>query len=171
MANVTGNIKINATSSQAAPSTVPGTATALSIQQSMACNFTTPGNGADQVNLKHSKTYTVNNAVTTLDLTALTDDYGGSVAFVKVRSVYIKNKSTTNAEILTVSPGASNGWTSLLGANSTLVLRPSTNTNDGGLVVTAPSNTGWAVAANSKTLSLDPGTANFSVDVEIMGTN
>lgn len=172
MATVVSKVSVTTTSSQTPATTTPGTATPLQIQQSMAANFSTSGVAADQVNLKHTKTYTfVASTAQTLDLTSLLDDYGGAVAFVRIRSLTVKMNSQTDGATLTLSPGASNGWTNLLGTSSTLIMQSSTSTNNAVLALTAPNTTGWVVDSTHKTLTLTPSAHAFTVDIEITGCN
>jgi hypothetical protein len=167
MSNVTATYKLNTTSSQAAPAG-PGTSTPLSRSLSLSASFSASGTNSDQVNLKYTNTIALNAANTTLDLTALTDDYGGAVNFKRVKSIFIKNKAATDGMNLTVAPGASNGWNSaFVGA---MTVCPSTNaSNDGAFLMTAPSTTGYAVSNTVKNLTLNPAANAFSVDIEIMG--
>jgi hypothetical protein len=169
VANVTASIKTSTVSTQT--TTLPGTVTNLTVNQNFNANYQTPGVAADQVNLNYVASLSLAATPTTLDLTALTDRYGGSVNFVRVRSVTIKNKNTTDGQTVTVKPGATNGWMALLGTGSTLILQPSSSANDGGVTLSAPNTTGWVVSGTSKTLTLDPGANIISVDIEINGCN
>jgi hypothetical protein len=171
MANVTGNVKVNTTTTQV-PATLPGTNTPLTVQQGLTCNFGTSGTTADAVDLKYTKTLNlVTSTPQTLDLTALLDVYGGTVNFKRVRSLTLNIKSTTNGQTLTVSPGATNGWTALLGTGSTLILHAATANNQAFLALTAPNTTGWVTTSSNKTLTFDPGAATFDVEVEMMGAS
>lgn len=167
MANVTATYKLNTTSTQAAPAG-PGTSTPLSRSLSLSATFAASGINSDQVNLKYTNTIVLNAANTTLDLTNLTDDYGGTVNFKRVKSIFIKNKATTDAMNLTVSPGASNGFNTAI--TGSVIVCPSTNaSNDGAFLITAPNATGFAVSNSVKNLTLNPAANAFSVDIEIMG--
>lgn len=170
MANVTCTYKVSAVSAQQPPAG-PGTATALTRNQTATFNVTTSGTGADAVDQKYTATIAMNATNSTINLKSLTDDYGSAVAFTKVRSIFIKNKSTTDNQTITVSPGATNGWTGLLGANSTLILQSSTNSNDGCLFLSAPCNTGWSVTNSTSQITFNPGNSNISMDIEITGTS
>jgi hypothetical protein len=171
MSTVTGSVKVNISGSQT-PGTLPGTVTPVNVNQTFNCNFATSGTTADSVDLMHVKTYSfAASTAQTLDLTSLTDVYGGAVAFARVRAIEIKVKSTTDGATLTLSPGASNGWTNFLGTSSTLILQASTSSNDAGFVVTAPNTTGWVVDSTHKTLTLTPSAHAYDVDVQIMGAS
>lgn len=169
MATVTGSISTQ-TLMQQTSSTVPGTVTPLSNSQSLKCTLSTSGTAADQVDLKYSTTLTFSaSTAQTLDLTSLTDVYGGAINFARVRTITIKMKSTTDGATLTIGNAASNAWAAILGATGTLIMQASTSTNDSMLVLTAPNTTGWATSGSSKSLKLLPSAHAFSVDIEITG--
>lgn len=128
------------------------------------------GSAADQVEQSYIATLSLAATPTTLDLTALVDPLGKTTNFAAVREVKLRNKSTTDGQNVTVKPGASNGWTGVLNSTGQLTLYPSTATNSGMLVLTAPNTTGAVVSGTSKTLALDPGANTISVDIEIYGT-
>lgn len=169
MATVTGSVTTQ-TVFQQSSSSVPGSVTPLANSQSLKVAFTTSGTAADQVDLKYSKTLTFASATAqTLDLTALTDVYGGTVNFARIRSITISMKSTTDGATLTIGNAASNAWTAILGATGTLVMQAATTTNQSILVLTAPNTTGWATGGSSKNLKLLPSSHAFDVDIEITG--
>ncbi len=168
MAVVTGSIKTQTLMTQTA-STVPGSVTPLSNSQTLNCTF---GNGttADNVDLQYPATLTfASSTAQTLDLTSLTDVYGGTVNFARVRSITIKMKGTTDGSTLTIGNAASNSWAAILGATGTYVMQASTSTNDSVWTATAPNTTGWATSGTSKSLKLLPSAHAFSVDIEITG--
>lgn len=169
MANVTGSISTQTSMTQAS-TTVPGSVTPLSNAQSLKCTFQTSGTAADTVDLKYSATLTFSaSTAQTLDLTSLTDIYGGAVNFARVRSLTISMKSTTDGATLTIGNAASNAWAAILGATGTLVMQAATSTNASMLVLTAPNTTGWVTSGSSKSLKLLPSAHAFSVDIEITG--
>jgi hypothetical protein len=51
----------------------------------------------------------------------------------------------------------------------TITIEPSTTSNAGAWIQTAPNTTGWAVSSSSKLIQLDPGANTITVDVEIVG--
>lgn len=171
MANVTGSFKVNISGAQT-PGTLPGTVTPANVNQTFNCNFQTSGTAADAVDLMYVNTLSfAASTAQTLDLKVLTDLYGAAVAFARVRAISLKFRSTTDGATLTLAPGASNGWTALLGTGSTLILQASTSTNDAGLTVTAPNTTGWVVDSTHKALTLTPSAHAFSVDIQIVGAS
>jgi hypothetical protein len=172
MPGVTGSININTTFNQ--PITgIPGSSVpSISNQQSIKVQFSnTSGSGANQVNLKHSKTYVLAAAPLDLDLTSLTDVVGNAVTFAKIRSISVVNKSTTDGQVVVVgyATTTSNAWTGLLSNPGTITIEPSTTSNAGAWIQTAPNTTGWAVSSSSKLIQLDPGANTITVDVEIVG--
>lgn len=170
MATVTASITVSTTSQQT-PTGLPGNVTPVTINQTLSTNFQTSGTAADSVNLNYVATLSLAAAVTTIDLTSLTDRYGAAVNFARVRSVTIKNNATTDTWTVIVKPGASNGWTNFLGTSSTAIVGPSTVNNVGCLVMTSPNTTGWVVDGTHKTLAFDPGANTFTIAVEINGAN
>jgi hypothetical protein len=166
VANVTGSNSVvtnNQQTSSGLPTNIP-----VAVQQNFNFN---PANGtaADQVDLKYTKTLTLAATPTTLDLTALTDVFGNSINFARVRSITLKHKGTTDGQNVTVSGGAANPWTGIITGN--LILFPSTANNNGVIVLWAPGTTGAVVSGASKTLKLDPGANTITVDIEICGAS
>ena len=170
MANVSSNTTITTQSTQQASSATPGQATPTSVSQAFSCNLVN-GTAADSADLNHVLTYTLSGSATTIDLSSLTDRYGNAVNFARVRRLTIKNRSTTNGQILTVSGGSSNPWAAAWGATGSVIVHPSTVNNASALVLLAPNTTGYAVSGTSKTIKLDPGANTFQVDVEIEGAS
>lgn len=170
MATVAGSIKVTS-SFQQTPTTIPGNVTPATNTQSLKADFTS-GTTADKVDLKYSRTLTFASATAqTLDLSSLTDDYGGAVAFVKIRSLLIRVKSTTDGATLTVGAAATNPWAAVLGTTGTLIIQSATSSNQAVLLLTAPNTSGYAVSGSSKSLKLLPSSHAFDVDIEITGTS
>ena len=134
-------------------------------------NFTN-GAGANQGNQHwHDNRSVSSGADDDLDLNAtLTDAFGASVTFTKVKALYIRNKSTTDA--LRIGGGASNEWigaaTPFLAAGDKIVLPPGAD-----MLLRCPTAAGWTVTAGSAdTLRVShPGTtsAAISYDIAILG--
>lgn len=131
----------------------------------------TDGNGADQIDGIYADTipFTASTAQT-LDLQSLTDIFGASLSFAKVRLIAINVKSTTDGASLTLSPNASNGWTAL-GSSLNLPILASTSNQDGYFTIAAPNTSGYAVASSDKALDLTPSAHAFDVDIIIAGIN
>ena len=130
------------------------------------------GTTADKVDLIYATTLTFTASTPqSIDLKSLTDPLGSAVNFVKIRLLEIRVNSTTDAATLTLSPNASNGWTSFIASSSSLVLRGVTTTNPYALSLyaAAPNTTGWTVGASNKVLDLTPSAHAFTVDIQIVG--
>lgn len=84
-----------------------------------------------------------------LDLTTLTDAFGAALALVEVVGVMIEVGASNNGNLV-LSPGASNGWAALVGASSTLILRPGATA-----VFMATGNPAWAVSGSAKVLNVE----------------
>lgn len=170
MAAVTGSISTNTSFSQT-PSNIPGSSiTPLTNAQTIKFQVSTSGTAADQVDLKYSATLTFTaSTAQTLDLTSLTDVYGGAVNFARVKSITISMKSTTDGATLTLGAAGSNPWAAILGTTGTLVMQAATANNPSMLVLTAPNTTGWVTSGTSKAFKLTPSAHAFSVDIEITG--
>lgn len=106
------------------------------------------------------QTYTVTTTPTSIDLTALTDAYGDSIAFTIVRQLIIRNKDTTNT--LTAG-GGTNGLVSVL---PDLVGYTASSGSDGACINLTTTVT---VDATHKLLRLVASAATISVDVMILG--
>jgi hypothetical protein len=168
MAVVTASIKTSTVSTQSAA--LPGTVTSATVNQNLSCNLQTSGTAADEANLNYVTTLSVTSGTpVTIDLTALTDRYGGAVDFARVRSITVWFQDQTDGHTLTIAPGAANGWTALLGTGSTLVMQASSAANNAMLVLTAPQTTGWVVSGTSKTLTLTVSAGTQNVVIEING--
>jgi hypothetical protein len=168
MANVTASITTSTTSTQTA--TLVGTVTPATVSQSIIANFATTGTGADSLNLNFVSSVAVTSAGVTLDLSSLTDRYGAAVNFARVRSVSIVNQSQTNLNNITAAAGTSNGWTNWVNSTAGVIIGPSTSTNQGMIISTNPSTSGWIVDGTHKTFTLTSVSAATAA-VEINGAN
>jgi hypothetical protein len=168
---VTGSIALNSQFSQGTTNVPGNNLVQLSNNQAVKFATTASGTAADQVDLKYSRTITLAAAPTALDLRSLTDVFGGAVAFARVKSVQIVNKSSTDGYTVTVgySTTTSNAWVGFLSNPGTFVVGPSTASNAGFFAITSPNATGWPVSSSSKLLNLDPGANTVVVDIEITG--
>jgi hypothetical protein len=106
----------------------------------------------------------------TLDLTALTDALGTAITTARVRFVLFKNLATTDGYNLTVGGAGANEWNGPLSSGGKLTVGPSTASNDGFALLSAPHTTGYPVSGTSKLLKLDPG-ANAFQSVILIGTS
>jgi len=173
MAILTGSINLTSSLSQAAPASIPG-GSKLTTQNSVKF---TPVTGApgdpDAIDLKYSRTLTLTATPSVLDLSALTDVFGEAVAFTRVRSILVINKSTTDGHdlLLGYSSTTANAWTALLSNPGQIRVGASTAGNSGVFYAASPNTTGWAVSSTSRLLNLDPGASTFDVVVEVTGSS
>ncbi len=172
MANVTGGVTPNSSFS-ITPSSgfVSGQQIPIGFPSSLSLQLAN-GTAANQVNLIYAATLTfVASTPQSLDLKSLTDPLGGTVNLARVKVIMVRVNSTTDAATLTLSPNASNGWTSLIASSSSLVLKSVTTSNPYALsfYAAAPNTTGWAVGSSNKVLDLTPSAHAFTADVQIVG--
>lgn len=143
---------------------------ALSAARTLVTNFASSGTAADQVQKMHAATYTfVASTPQTIDLTSLTDIQGAALSFSAVKSIMVWHKGTVDASSLSLSAGAANGNTNILGTTAALKILPSTSSNNGWFVLTAPNTTGYVVDGTHKTLTFTPSAHGFDVDIIIFG--
>lgn len=118
------------------------------------------GTAADKIDLCGVKSFTFSGTTPqTVDLKAMLDVQGAAVNCVRVRAFIFRAESTTDAVTVTLSPNASNGWsTGFIGASSSVVVQAGSATNPNGawLMVTAPNTTGMAVDATHKVIDFTP---------------
>lgn len=121
------------------------------------------GTGANQASQVWSDTRTLTTGANeTLDLNgSLTDAFGVSVTFTKVKLLYIRNKGTT---ALTVGGAASNGFVSPFGSATDVVKVPP----GGELRLYAPDATGFAVVAGTADQLKIANAAGASCDYDIL---
>lgn len=171
MATVTGNFGITYNFTQALASTVPGSAnTGAQIASAYTAKFITSGTSADQVDLAYGTTLTlVASTPQTIDMRSLTDLYGNSITFARVRALFFRNRATTDGYTVTLGNAASNAWTSLLPSTSTMLVYPSSSTNDGWTAIVAPNTTGISTGSSNKSLKIDPGSQNITFDIVALG--
>jgi hypothetical protein len=126
------------------------------------------GAGLNQANLIFQDRLTVTAAgEQLLDLTALTDSLGGSVAFARIKAIYLVNRSVTAGDNLQLGGTVSNGLSTLyVGTNAGQLIGP------GGIALLVnPSAAGWAVtAASADILRIgNPGTNSIDCDLVLIG--
>lgn len=139
-----------------------------------AINFTfsssyTSGQGANQANAFFSDTRTLAATNESFDLNAgtMTDVYGAGLVFTKVRLLYVKNKSTTDLQFLTLTGDFLSGAASSPLAGST---SPTININAGGFcLLESPPTTGFAVTTTVSDGLTVTNTASFDYDIIIVG--
>lgn len=178
MAVVTGTTRVTSYDQQV-PTGVPiptgqPAANPLPYQLGINCSFAN-GTALDQVDLVYFTTLTfVASTPQVLDLTSLLDPLGGVVNFKRIKKIIIKPKGLVDNVILKLgySGVTSNAWISLVTNPGQISLQAApTANNDAGFVILAPNATGYVVGATNKLLNLDPGTAAYSVDIELQGAS
>lgn len=146
-----------------------GTANAVSVQAVSNPSFSfASGTTLGSVDYHFEHTYTLASSATqTLTLSALTDDLGRAVAFVKVRRLSINVTSKTGNDFLTVGAAGSNPWTAILGGTT-----PTYIVRNYDLKI-ANDTTSFAVAAasNDQLKIVNSGSASMTFVVSISGTS
>jgi len=128
------------------------------------------GTGDNQQDLIWSDTRTAAASADTIDLAgSLAGAHGGTVTFVEVRGIYIKNKATAAASTLLVGAGSNPAFSGLFGATGDIIKVPASGCflwhaplDGGGLAVTA---------GTGDILTIDPGAATVTYDVIIWGAS
>jgi hypothetical protein len=168
---ITGSISFASSFGQTAPDIPSTSLVTLSNPQAAKFNASVSGTLANQVDLKYSRTLTLTATPTALDLTALTDVFGGAVNFHRVKTVSVVNRSVTDGAVVTLGYGTTtaNAWTGLVSNPGTIAVGPSTAQAVGFLAMSSPNTTGWAVGSTSRLIQFDPGSSTITVDVEITG--
>lgn len=173
MATVQGNISVTETFRQTTTSAFGGGQVSYGATQQRQAGISSGGTAgaADQADVIYTDQITLTASTPqTLDLTALTGGMEpGTKTFARVRLITITNLNTTDANKVTVGPGASNGWSAPGGSTWQLYAFPSTANSQIPLVIGAPNTTGMVVDSTHKTLKLDPGAATQIVDIKIVG--
>lgn len=112
---------------------------------------------------------TVNDAANDdLDLAGgLTDAFGNTLTFVKIKGIYIKNRNTTAGESLDVG-GGTNTFNTWLGADGDII----TIGPNGLFMLWNPSLAGYAVTAGTgDVLRLTGSGGNITYDIVLLGTS
>lgn len=135
----------------------------IPTSRSPAITFTN-GAGASAANIIFADDRTLGASPDDLDLAGvLADLYGGTLTFVRVKAIYIKN--TGNASI-TVGADGTNPWATLLNSTGTLTLPASA-----WFVAATPDATGWAVTAGTGDILQVSGTNGQTYEIAILGAS
>jgi len=119
------------------------------------------GSGALAANKIYQTTRSLSSGSDSIDLSgALTDSYGSSAVFARVKALYIKNNGTA---VMTFGAG-SNPWATLLNSTGTIKIPPG-----GFLIVATPDATGWTVTAGTGDLLNVTGTGSESYEIAVLG--
>lgn len=128
------------------------------------------GTAVGQADRVFSDTRTVNASTNDdLDLAgSLTDSFGATVSFVKIKGIYVK-AALANPQNFTVGAAPSNGWATLL-APTAVIMRPGQRW---GSAVDPTDNTAWAVTATTGDLLRIANGAGSAItyDIIIVGTS
>jgi hypothetical protein len=127
----------------------------------------TNGSGANQVNAFFADTRTLAATNESFDLNAITDSYGTVLNFLTIKLLYIKNKSTTSGQNLTLSGNLLDGdaGNGPLGGTS-----PVTIIGASGLFLWDSPILGATVTNTTKDAITLTNTASFDYDIIILGT-
>lgn len=125
----------------------------------------TNGTGANQINAFYADTRTLaaTNESFDLDAGTITDSYGTGLVFTKIKLLYIRNKSTTTAQTLTLTGDflTQAGFGAAAGG---LIIGP------GGLLCLDNPIDGYSITAGTGDVITVTNAASFDYDIIIGGT-
>jgi hypothetical protein len=168
MATISGTISLTDTM-QETPTGIPGGQpfyTSLTPKWAVAS-----GTASDLADTKYVKTLTLSATPTALDLTNLTDPFGNSINFARVKSILVQNTATTSGYtvLMGYATTTTNAWTGLISNPGQLTIQPSSAYNNAWIQFVAPATIGWVVSSTSKLLQFDPGSNTIQLAIEIIG--
>ena len=142
--------------------------TAQSILNQSYDDSMTTGTSANQVDKVWSDSRTLAATSETLDLAgSLTDAFGSTVTFVKVRTILIHNTSTTTTEVLAIGGAAGTQFVNWVANSSDIV-----NIGPDGIFLLHSPIDGYAVGAGaSDFLKIDAGADTITYEIIIWGTS
>jgi hypothetical protein len=167
MAVVTGTAQLVAGFNQTVSSGLITTQT-LPASISLTTQYTN-GTGAGAIDLIYAKQIAlVASTPQTLDLTSLADLSGATVSFARIRELVIQVVTTTPGDNVTVGDAAATAFAAFWGATGTDTvyagsIRYFTDPTSIG------SGVGAVVTSTSKSLKLDPGSNNVTINLLIAG--
>lgn len=175
MANVSGICAASLAPSQVNSSGLVTPATASVTLQTPSVTLASinysNGTGAGQTDLMYESQQTLASTTLTIDLTSLTDPFGGAINFARVRELFVLNYTATAGFDLIVEQGASNGFA---------FVPPSANAykcfaNGGCYWLRDPNTSGASVglftSGSSKTIKFDSGAHTVTFYILILGTS
>ncbi|MCI0351567.1 MAG: hypothetical protein L0Z53_19260 [Acidobacteriales bacterium] len=126
------------------------------------------GTGLDQCDLKFHDRRTLSATTEELDLAgSLTDAFGQTITFAKVKGILIHNRNTTAGQTLIIGGAAANAFPLFTDVTDKYTLGP-----DGKFLAWEPSLAGKAVTAGTgDKLKLDAGANTVTYDIVIFGTS
>ena len=127
----------------------------------------TNGTAANQSDYIWHDRRTATAAPDDIDLFNLTcvDAFGTVLSFATVKGIFIRNRSTTSDEELSIGGDAAPFVNWVAAANDIVNIGP------GGIFLLWSPIDGYAVAGGSDVLQIDPGTATIDYDIVIIGTS
>lgn len=130
----------------------------------------TPGTAAGQADLVFADTRSISaSASEDLDLAGgLTDPFGVTLTFAKVKAIYIQAKATNTNDVV-VGGAASNGFAGPFGGTT-----PTVSVKPGGVLLIAHPGAGWTVTASTSDLLKVANSSSGSAvayDVIVVGTS
>lgn len=124
--------------------TIGGTQVTLQQQVNQTYNWTA-GTGLNKINENWIKSGVVlaASASNTYTLSALTDDLGRAIVFVKVRKFRVTITTIVDGDFLTIAPGVTHGWTGFLSGTSPVI------TTSGEFLMATLASAGYPVVATT----------------------
>jgi hypothetical protein len=168
MANVSGNLAINAGLTQLVTS---GLVTPQSIPAAVGQNIGyTNGTGASQCDLIHAKKYAlVASTPQSPDFTSITDLSGATVNFARIRELICWIDDTNLGHTVALGDAGSNPLAAFWGTTGIQTIYP------GGAVyrfsdpTSVGSSVGAVVTSSSKVLKIDPGSNGVNFNLIVLG--
>lgn len=128
----------------------------------------TNGTGANQANIKYSASITLAAlATTSLNLQSLTDGFGNSLNFARIKDLYVENSSVSSASAITVGSATTNTFCSVLSAGN-INIRNGAHAHLG----VAADATAWPTnSGNQMEIANLDGSNAATVKISIIGAN
>lgn len=165
MASVTGTISCNIQGVYT-PATGPLAGQTLNLSEVLSCILRTSGVAADQVDgIYFGQLTLAASTPQTPDVRALTDVLGNSLVPARARVVAMKWYSQADNVPALVGGAGANEWDGFLSSGGTISVFPSSASNPGFLVMTAPQTTGIPITSTSHLLKVNPQTASGQFDL------
>jgi hypothetical protein len=128
----------------------------------------TPGTGNGQCNEQWAGTLALASSTPqTLDLTALTGEFGRTVTFTRVKLLYVFNTTTSYTAFVTMGNAATNIFHP--GYSGSTVTEPIYGGTTSVGLLKSFLGAGWTVSGSAKSLKFDPGATAQTIQVFIAG--
>lgn len=126
----------------------------------------TAGTTLDKADEMYSTVLTIaGSSDTTLDLSALSDAFGDTITFARIKAMVVVNKGTDDSIVV---GNATNAWEGWISAGGTVTIPASTATNKSWFGFAVPDATAYAVTATTADELKIANSSTSSVDVEVM---